>query len=215
MFALSKILFITSAYKKLVKNVSKEFADLEEILKRRTAQAAWTVGKYVHEHILEYKERAGYGAALYIQLAEDVDRDVSTLQRMTQFYRAYPNSAPGRNLTWGCAEHEQWLEGESPLHNLMGVKCKRLARAATARWRLKEAIANTRLDEQEPNNEAGMARRVSLRLRSLYPSRARAVDSARMRGRSLVLPREVCRASEKDLENREVFLMLCRSQQRA
>ena len=25
---------------------------------------------------------------------------------------------------WRCAEHEQWLEGESPLHNLMGVKCK-------------------------------------------------------------------------------------------
>src|SRR5262245_14783085 len=94
-----KSLFDNAAYKKLVKNVTKEFADLEAFLRGRTAQGAWTVGKYIHEHILENKERAAYRAELYIQLAQDVGRDVSSLQRMVQFYRAYPNSVSSRNLT--------------------------------------------------------------------------------------------------------------------
>src|SRR3990167_7914967 len=91
----------TNTYRSLVENVSRDLDALEFLIKRSTAGAYWKVGKYIDDHLLVHKDRAGYGEALYIKLSKDVGRDVSTLQRTVQFYRMYPNSVPGRNLTWG------------------------------------------------------------------------------------------------------------------
>lgn len=74
---------------------------MELFVRNRVAKAYWNAGKYIDEHLLEHKERADYATGFYERLSQDVDRDVSTLQRAVQFYRAYPNSVPGRNLTWG------------------------------------------------------------------------------------------------------------------
>ena len=62
-----------------------------------------------------------------------------------------------QNLPEG--QNDQWLEGESPLDNLMGVKCKQLVRALAVRRSLKEAIAKMRLDEQKSDKKAVLARR--------------------------------------------------------
>lgn len=95
-----KTLTTASGYKTLVRKVERELSELEFFVKRRTAEGYWKIGKYIHEHLLENKERADYGAALYEQLAKDVDRDISTLQRSVQFYRTYPISAYTRKLSW-------------------------------------------------------------------------------------------------------------------
>ena len=89
-----------NSYKLLAHNVLKEFSDMEFFVRQRTAQGYRRVGKFIHEHLLEYKERADYGAALYERLAEDVGRDKTTLTRATQFYRAYPILAERQELTW-------------------------------------------------------------------------------------------------------------------
>ena len=95
-----KPLTIPNGYKTLVRRVAQELADLEFLVKQRTAEIYWTIGRHIHEHLLAHEERAKYRDSLYIRLAKDVNRDISTLQRMVQFYRAYPNSARGRNLGW-------------------------------------------------------------------------------------------------------------------
>lgn len=87
-------------YKSLVRKVSQELSELEFFLKRRTAEAYWKVGRYIHEHLLEHKDRAEHGTNFFIRLAEDVDYDVSILQRCVKFYRVYPISAAPRKLTW-------------------------------------------------------------------------------------------------------------------
>lgn len=89
-----------SSYKSLVTRVSNELSALESFVRRRTAQGYWRVGKFIHEHLLEHKERADYGAAFYDHLAEDVGCGKTTLMRATQFYRAYPILAERRELTW-------------------------------------------------------------------------------------------------------------------
>ena len=91
---------IPKTYQTLVAKISKELSELEFFIKRRTAETYWNIGKYIHAHLLENKERAQYGATLYEHLAKDVDRDISTLQRSVQFYRAYPIPAEQRELTW-------------------------------------------------------------------------------------------------------------------
>ena len=91
----------TDGYKALVKRVQAEIDDLEFFIKRRTAEAYWKVGKFIHQHLLENKERADYGKQLLESLSEDVDRDPTTLSRALQFYRLYPILVPGQELSWG------------------------------------------------------------------------------------------------------------------
>ena len=89
-----------ATYKTLVNKISREFSELEFFIKRRTAETYWNIGRFIHEHLLENKERAGYGTRLFELLAEDVDRDSSTLQKMLKFYRIYPILAAAPELTW-------------------------------------------------------------------------------------------------------------------
>src|SRR3989338_2976805 len=92
---------VTAAgYAALFKRVLSELSELEFFVKRRTAESYWKVGKFIHEHLLQNKERADYGQTIYERLAADVDRDKSTLMRSVQFYRAYPILARGRQLSW-------------------------------------------------------------------------------------------------------------------
>ena len=95
-----KKLSVPDTYKTLVAKISKELSELEFFIKRRTAEGYWNIGRYIHEHLLEYKDRADYGTTVIEKLAKDVDRDRSTLQRSLQFYRAYPIRADQHKLSW-------------------------------------------------------------------------------------------------------------------
>src|SRR3989338_7680118 len=90
----------TDGYKQLVKKIQTELSDLDFFIKRRIAEGYWRIGKYIHEHLHEHRDRASYGKNIYNQLIKDVDRDKSTLQRAVQFYRTYPIVAEPRQLTW-------------------------------------------------------------------------------------------------------------------
>ncbi len=89
------------SYKILVGKISKEFAQMDAFLKNRIALGHWNVGQWIHEHLLKNQKRAEHGTNFYGKLAQDTGRDLSTLQRSVQFYRAYPISVPGRELGWG------------------------------------------------------------------------------------------------------------------
>lgn len=89
-----------NGYAVLVKNILDELEEMENFIKRRTAISYWRVGRFIDKHLLQNKERADYGQTLYERLAKDVERDVSTLQRTVQFYRAYPIPAERRELNW-------------------------------------------------------------------------------------------------------------------
>ena len=96
----SNKLSVVAGYPGLVKNIQSELSGLELFVKRRMTETYWKIGRFIHEHLLENKERADYGHALFEQLAKDVGRDKSSLLRVVQFYRTYPNVATWRQLTW-------------------------------------------------------------------------------------------------------------------
>ena len=87
-------------YKSLVKQIQTELSALDFFVKRRTAEGYWKIGKYIHEHIYQQKDRAGLGEKLCQKLAEDVNRDATTLWRMVKFYRTYPVLAARQELSW-------------------------------------------------------------------------------------------------------------------
>lgn len=88
-------------YAALVRAVRQELDELDVFIRRRTAEAYWRVGKFIHEHLLEGRERSDHGSHFFEKLAEDVGRDASTLSRCLQFNRAYPILAARQELAWG------------------------------------------------------------------------------------------------------------------
>lgn len=87
-------------YKTLVKQIQSELQELDFFVKHRTVEAYWRVGKFIHQHLLENKTRADYGHFVLKRLAEDVERDFTTLSRALRFYRSYPILATQQLLSW-------------------------------------------------------------------------------------------------------------------
>ena len=94
-------LSLAQNYPALVTHVKSELGQLEIFVKRKTIESYWNVGKFIHNHLLENKERAEYGNLLYERLSQDVGRDSATLRRTVQFHLAYPSiPATWRELNW-------------------------------------------------------------------------------------------------------------------
>jgi len=94
----------TTSYKTLVKTLKQEIHDTEEKLKQtietEKVGVYWRMGKHIHTHLLEHKERAEYGKKLFIKLETEINISQALLRRMVQFYKAFPKSTARRELSW-------------------------------------------------------------------------------------------------------------------
>ncbi len=141
------------SYPALVKQIQSELTELDFFVKRRTAEGYWRVGSFIHEHILEHKGRADYGRFLLERLAEDVDRDVSTLRRALKFYRLYPIRAARPELSWEHYRRLITVEDEDKRKFFE-------QQAAKKEWdtrQLKEAIRLDKLKIEEPQGKPAQA----------------------------------------------------------
>ena len=72
---------------------------------REEIDRAWletyhATGRLINEHILHFRDRAGYGARIYEKLAEDTSISVRTLRQCAQFHRCYPIRHARAKLIW-------------------------------------------------------------------------------------------------------------------
>jgi endonuclease YncB( thermonuclease family) len=72
---------------------------------RQKIDRAWVetyheTGRLINEHVLQFQERAGYGARVYEKLADDTGISVSTLRQCAQFQRCYPIQHARVELSW-------------------------------------------------------------------------------------------------------------------
>ncbi|HWA86900.1 MAG TPA: DUF1016 N-terminal domain-containing protein [Opitutus sp.] len=73
---------------------------------RREIDRAWLetyaeTGRLINEHVLPFRDRAGYGARIYEKLAADTGISERTLRQCSQFYRFYPIRSARSELGWG------------------------------------------------------------------------------------------------------------------
>lgn len=142
-----KKLALAQGYSTLVKRIQSELSELEFFVRRRTAEAWWSVGKNIHQHLLENKHRPNYITIFITHLAEDTGRDKSTLFRALQFHRAYPLVAVPRQLSW---DHYRSLITIHDKTKRAAFEKKALEKDWTAE-KLEEAIRLDRLKIEEPD----------------------------------------------------------------
>lgn len=83
-----------STYDRLRDQISEAIATGEERARKAVEQekvrTCWEVGRLLHEHLLEFRERADYGKQLLAQLAGDLELGEQRLYEMLNFYRFFP-----------------------------------------------------------------------------------------------------------------------------
>ena len=55
-----------------------------------TVRASWQTGRLIHEHVLLFQDRAGYGAKVFRPLSDDTGASERTLYECGHFYRCFP-----------------------------------------------------------------------------------------------------------------------------
>lgn len=73
-------------------------------IEREKVREAWEIGKLIDEYVLQYKERADYGAYVIEKLSKDLGTDRTELYRMLKFARTFPIVVPAQQLSWSHFE---------------------------------------------------------------------------------------------------------------
>ena len=93
-----------STYDQLRDRVSEAIAAGEERARKAVEQEkvriCWEVGRLLHEHLLEFRERADYGKQLLARLAGDLEMRRQRLYEMLNFYRIFPIVHPSGQLSF-------------------------------------------------------------------------------------------------------------------
>lgn len=92
-------------YASLLARVRETLLLGRQAIEKAKVETYWKTGRYIHEHILQYKDRADYGTRLIQRLAGDLEVSDRLLYQTRQFYQAYPISHRGakslpEDLSW-------------------------------------------------------------------------------------------------------------------
>ncbi|MFC1594233.1 DUF1016 N-terminal domain-containing protein [Candidatus Omnitrophota bacterium] len=91
-------------YVKLLHLIRKEVLTgrlkAEKVIEKQKVAAYWKIGQHIAKHLLQNKDRAGYGDRLFERLAEDLQISQRTLERTVQFYRQFPIPSGRTELSW-------------------------------------------------------------------------------------------------------------------
>lgn len=71
-----------------------------QAVEQEKVRTCWEVGRLLHEHLLEFKERADYGGQLLKRLYEELEIGERRLYEMLEFYRRFPILRASAKLTF-------------------------------------------------------------------------------------------------------------------
>lgn len=92
---------ITILIQTIKEEIKKGKERIEHTIANEKTTTCWNIGKYIHEHLLNHKDRADYGEQLFKVIAQQLNTHARALYTAVQFYEAYPRILPARaQLTW-------------------------------------------------------------------------------------------------------------------
>lgn len=123
-----------AVYDTLVKRVNETLFKGQAKIERAKVEAYWKTGRYIHQHLLHYADRAGYGDQVIRKLAKEVNVGTRLLHRTLQFYRSFPSIVSrGTQLKWSQYRILTALPDEK-------LRLEYAKRAAMSRWTTDDLI---------------------------------------------------------------------------
>lgn len=87
-------------YAELKRGVEAALLTGQRNVEQAKVRTYWETGRLIHEHVLLFRDRGGYGADVFSRLARDLAVSKRVLYQCTQFARAFPNLHARAQLTW-------------------------------------------------------------------------------------------------------------------
>lgn len=113
-----------ASYVQLREKVRETLLEGQRKIEEAKVQTYWQTGKYIHEHILFHKDRAGYGDEVMIRLSDDLEIDLSVLKKIRKFYRLFQKGATWHLLVWGHYRALLSVEDEAERYKLAETASK-------------------------------------------------------------------------------------------
>ncbi|MCM8775886.1 MAG: DUF1016 N-terminal domain-containing protein [Candidatus Omnitrophica bacterium] len=128
-------------------------ARIEAAAEQEKLREAWETGRLIDRHVLQHKERAGYGMQVLKRLAKDLGTSKTELYYMLEFARQYPIFPHAGKLPW------------NHYRELLSIKDKKrrdeiAEKASIQHWtrdQLREAVRIERARTQSKNSSALVA----------------------------------------------------------
>ena len=89
-----------NVYLSLVNTIRQEITKTSAELQRQKAICYWKIGRHITKHLLNNKEKSGYGERLYARLGHDLKIDERTLQQTVIFHKSFPIPSARSGLNW-------------------------------------------------------------------------------------------------------------------
>lgn len=138
-------------YQNLVYKIKSEIEGLTFLVQKETVSTYWEIGKFISQYLLESESRAEYGDNLYIRLAQDVGINVSSLERSVLFFKAYPISAPGPELSWSHYRSLMRIEDDSQRLKITQLAIKNNWNSKELARYIQELRGERNLAQKNPN----------------------------------------------------------------
>ena len=87
-------------YAQLLKAIRGEITSAQKTIEHTQAKSYWKIGKLISQHLLFFKDRAGYGEQLFVRLSKNLKIDQTTLYQSVRFYETYPILSARVKLDW-------------------------------------------------------------------------------------------------------------------
>lgn len=102
---MGKELIKTKAITSLIETIRNEIehgkTNIQNTIETEKTKTYWNIGKHIHEHLLDYQDKAVYGDYLFKTIALELKISKRALYRAVQFHETYPKIVPAlAQLTW-------------------------------------------------------------------------------------------------------------------
>lgn len=120
---------------------------IDQAIDQEKVREAWEIGKMIREHVLQHKERAGYGQQVLKRLAHDLSMSDTELGYMMQFFNTYPISPPAGKLSWSHYRELLSLNDEKERREM----AEQAERETWGRDRVREEVSKRQVRGGAPN----------------------------------------------------------------
>ncbi len=158
-------------YLELLKAIRAEIANAQKTIEHIQAVAYWKIGRHITKHLLQNKERAGYGKQLFKKLAQDLSINERTIYYSVEFYQKYPILNARSKLDWTHFRSLLAIEDDSQRRRLQNKTIKENLTSRQLKAEIAKSQSTKSAKAPSPAHTPSVATSLPLKRGQLYTYR--------------------------------------------